>query len=202
MTRPELDAILKKARPPEIPDESLDLFPRRVVTRIRRGDSPRSTAGRLFPRLAWATGLAVCLIAAFVLGHHYGQTERMAANNSGEKDSLADARFVQETLAMFPNQVRAITEDEHGMSLVLSQHGDVPSSPPIYVRICDGKNCSSVVTFSGQEIQIAGRKLTVLSDASGGIILEGNQFVWSNTERVYAGNHLKIEAKNLGIAAM
>jgi len=53
------------------------------------------------------------------------------------------------------------------------------------------------VTFSGQEIQVAGQEITVLSDASGGIILEGNQFVWSSTSRIYASSNLKIEAKPL-----
>ncbi len=103
---------------------------------------------------------------------------------------------------MFPNRVRAIVQDRQGLSLILSDQADVPASTPIYVRICDGKNCSSLVTFSGQEIQIAGQKLTVLSNGSGGIILEGSQFVWSSTARTYAGKHLKIEAKNLGSVAM
>jgi hypothetical protein len=58
------------------------------------------------------------------------------------------------------------------------------------------------VTFSGQEIEFAGQKIAVLADSRGGIILTGNQFVWSNTERTYAGNHLKIEAINLGAVAM
>jgi hypothetical protein len=80
----------------------------------------------------------------------------------------------------------------------LSDRADVPLSPPIYVRICDGSRCSSVVTFSGQEIQIAGQKVTVLSEANGGIILEGNNFVWSEGKSVYSGKKFKIQAKNLG----
>jgi hypothetical protein len=118
------------------------------------------------------------------------------------KDVLANARLVQETLALFPNRVRAIVQDERGLNVVLSDQENVPASTPIYVRICDGKNCSSLVTFSGQEIQIAGQNLTVLSQPDGGIILEGNKFVWSSSERVYAGKALKIEAKNLKLAAM
>ena len=48
--------------------------------------------------------------------------------------------------------------------------------------------------FNGQEIQIAGQKLTMLSDAHGGIILTGNEFVWSSDERMFE--------KNLGSIAM
>jgi hypothetical protein len=58
------------------------------------------------------------------------------------------------------------------------------------------------VTFSGQEIQIAGQKLTVLSDARGGIILAGNQFIWSNTGQIASQNNLKISAKHLDSVSM
>jgi hypothetical protein len=58
------------------------------------------------------------------------------------------------------------------------------------------------VTFSGQEIQAAGQKITVLAGARGGIILTGDQFVWSSTEQRADDHHLKIEARNLGPVAM
>jgi hypothetical protein len=70
------------------------------------------------------------------------------------------------------------------------------------VQICDGEHCSSVVTFSGQEIQVAGQKVTVLSDANGGIILEGSQFIWSDGKLVQAQKNLKIQARNLDSVAM
>ena len=199
MNQPELDSILKKARLPEIPGESLAMFPRRIVARLKRNDPPVRAARKFSPPLAWAFGLTACVIIAFAIGHRHGkmETDTIPAN-----DSLADIKLIRETLALFPNQVRAIVEDEHGMNLVLSDNNDVPASPPLYVRICDGQHCSSFVTFSGQEIQVAGQKVTVLTDVRGGIILTGNQFVWSNTERTYAGNHLKIEARNLGSMTM
>ena len=56
--------------------------------------------------------------------------------------------------------------------------------------------------YSGQEIQIAGQKMTVLSDAQGGIILMGNDFAWSSREPAFAKSSLKIEAKRLGVIAM
>jgi hypothetical protein len=103
---------------------------------------------------------------------------------------------------MFPNRVRAIVQDERGINLVLSENADVPVSPPLYVRISDGKHSSSFVTFSGQEIQIAGQKVTVLADTHGGVILAGQHFMWSDTKQLYAGGHLKITTKNLGLIPM
>jgi len=203
MNNSELDAKLKAAREPALPTDYRNAFPQTVLKNLR--PSPRERAreekGKVrqpwLPRLAWGMATAACILIAFAIGHWHGLAEAKAG-----KDALANTEFIQETLAMFPNRVRAIVQDERGVNLVLSDQETVPTSTPIYVRICDGKNCSSLVTFSGQEIQIAGQKLTVLSQPDGGIILEGNKFVWSSSERIYAGNHLKIEAKNLGTAAM
>jgi hypothetical protein len=202
MNKPELDSILKRARLPEIPEESLELFPRRIVTRLKR-DEPSVHAPQnvslLLSRLAWAFGLAACVVIAFAISLKHGGIKTEAVS---PKDALADIKVIRETLALFPNRVRAIVQDERGLNLVLSDNDDVPASPPLYVSICDGKKCSSFVTFSGQEIQVAGQKVTVLSDTRGGIILAGSQFVWSDMERTYAGNHLQIEAKNLGPLVM
>jgi hypothetical protein len=196
MNKFDLNATLKAAKTPECSGEYWNDISRQVLAQLRRlapVSSPRQP--HWIPRLAW--GFAVtgaCLMVVLMMGHW--RDERAS------QDALQSLKLIRETLAMFPNRIRAITQDEHGLNLVLSENDDVPVSTPIYVRICDGKNCSSLVTFSGQEIQVAGQKVTVLSDAHGGIILTGDQFVWSNTERTYAGNHFKIEAKNLNSAAM
>src|ERR1035438_60500 len=199
MNKPEIEAILKRARLPETPEESLEMFPRRIVTRLNRNESPARAARNYSPHLAWAFGLAACVIIAFAIGHWRG---RMDTGTIPATDSLASTKFISETLAMFPNRVRAIVQDERGINLVLSDNDDVPVSPPLYVRICDGEHCSSLVTFSGQEVQIAGQKVTVLADTRGGIILAGQHFMWSDNERVYAAGHLKITAKNLGSTSM
>jgi hypothetical protein len=182
MNQPELESILKKARLPEISGESLEMFPRRIVAGLKRNDPGIRLTRNYSPHLAWAFGLAACVVIAFAIGHWRGKMET-AAIPATETDSLASTKLVRETLALFPNRVRAIVQDERGLNLVLSDNDDVPVSSPLYVRICDGK-------------------LTVLADARGEIILTGNQFVWSDRERTYAGNHLKIEAKNLGALAM
>ncbi len=199
MNEPDLESILKKARLPEIPGESLDMFPRRVVALLKRNDPPARPPRSFSPHLAWAFGLAACVVIAFAIGHWRGRVE---TGTIPATDSLASATFIHETLAMFPNRVRAIVQDEHGINLVLSDNDDVPVSTPIYVRICDGEHCSSLVTFSGQDIQIAGQQVTVLADTHGGVILAGQNFMWSDNERSYADRHLKITAKNLGLIPM
>jgi hypothetical protein len=200
MNKSELDSILKKARTPERSQEFWEEFPQQIARGLNQARTENHRPGRSwFPRLAWGFATAICVLAAFALGHWRGQMETKTVSSN---DILANAKVVRETLAMFPNQVRAIVEDEHGVNLVLSKDENVPASTPLYVRICDGKHCSSVVTFSGQEIQIAGQKMTVLSDAQDGIILMGNDFAWSSREPSYAKNELKIEARSLNSAPL
>lgn len=196
MNNSELEKKLKAAREPALEVDYKEAFPQIVLANLHRPPSRYATPERQWvPRLVWGLGTAICILTAFYIGHWRGHRE---AGN----DVLADSKVVQETLTLFPNRVRAIVHDEHGMNLVLSDNPDVPVSTPIYVRICDGKQCTSLVTFSGQDVQIAGQTLTVLSEADGGIILEGKHFIWSNNEPIYSQKNLKIEAKNLGMVAM
>jgi hypothetical protein len=200
MNNSELDAILKRARAPERSEEFFETFPHQVARQLKRtGQQGLPVGPRWFPRLAWGLATAVCVLIGFAIGHWCGRTGAEALES---KDVLQNAKFVQETLAMFPNQVCAIMHDQHGLNLVLSNRGDVPASPPIYVRVCDGKNCSSCVTFSGQEVQIAGQELTILSDAAGGVIVTGRRFVWSSNLPHSTGGNLKIETKSLNLTTL
>ena len=196
MNNSDLDSILRKARTPQPPEEFWADLPQQVMRQSNRArtanDFPRH---RIYPRLAWGLATILCVLIAFAIGHWRGQMEK-EANLS--QDVLTNPKLVQETLAMFPGQVRAIVEDQHGLNVVLSETNNVPPSAPLYVRVCTGKDCAAVVTFSGQEIQIAGQQMTVLSDAHGGIILMGNDFAWSSSEPTMAKNDWKITAKNLG----
>jgi hypothetical protein len=196
MNNSELERKLKDARGPVLDAEYQAAFAPQVLANLRSSGTTMTRPRRLrWPRLAWALATAACVVVAFLAGRWLGPS-------AASLDVLADSKLIRETLAMFPNRVRAIVRDQRGINLVLSDKDDVPTSTPIYVRICVGKNCQSMVTFSGQEIQIAGQKLTVLSEADGGIILEGKEFVWESTQRNLATGRLKIEARNLGPANM
>jgi hypothetical protein len=199
MNNSELDKKLLAARTPPLGQDYENDFAPTVLARVRENPRERpARENRWLPRLAWAGGMAfACLILVFAVSHgrQRAQTESAAAG-----DILENAKLIRETLAMFPNRVRAIVRDEHGLNLVLSDDDNVPDSTPLYIHICDGKECASVVTFSGQDFRIAGRQMTALSDAQGGIILMGKNFAWSSRERALAKSSLEIEARPLTAA--
>src|SRR5450432_1901005 len=113
MNKFNLDATLKAAKTPGCPAEDCDDISREVLAQIRREPKSPRTQARWFPRLAWGlAGAAACLALVFASGHWRGE--------AAFKDSLQSAQLIHETLAMFPNRVRAITQDEHGLNLVLS----------------------------------------------------------------------------------
>jgi hypothetical protein len=87
------------------------------------------------------------------------------------------------------------------MQLVLSDAEDVPVSTPLWVKVCQGEHCTTLVTFSGQELQIAGQKMTVLADAEGGVILSGDRFAWSSDGPKSGTHDLKIQARALQFAS-
>jgi len=115
---------------------------------------------------------------------------------------LADAKTISETLALFPHRVRAIESDASGLKLVLAEQPEVPDSPPLYVRICTGTQCASLVTFSGQEIQLAGQKMTVLAEPGGGVIVMGSDFAWSSGSAATLHNGIQIEARRLAYESL
>jgi len=195
MTDSELDKILKSAPAPGRDEDYWESFPRIVSTRLRSASVPRPTECAVWwQRLAWGGAIAMaCLIAGFWLGHWHEQ-RAIGARYA----LLQNGKMLGEVLTLFPNRVRAIVQDEHGVQLVLADRPDVPVSTPLWVKICDGQHCAALVTFSGQEIEVAGQKLTVLTSAEGAIILIGDHFAWSSDHPGHTCGSLEIEARRLG----
>lgn len=190
----DLEKKLKAAQVPARDEDYWESFPRLVSAKLRTTPAGRPMVERHWlPRLAWGGGIAfACLVIGFAAGHWRSRVEK-----SDPYALLQNGKMLREVLTLFPNRVRAIVQDEHGVQLVLSDQADVPASTPIYVHICDGKQCSSLVTFSGQELEIAGQKVTILSDAQGGVIVAGTRFAWSSDRPGGASGGLKIEARSL-----
>lgn len=193
MNDSDLEKFLKAGPAPDRTPEFWDDFPRRITTKLhwqaRRTGDPVPEKSRPVNRLAWGLSIGMaCLVIAFALSHWRG--------NRPTDGLLQNEKVIWEVLAMFPNQVRAIVQDENGLSLSLADEPNVPASTPLWIKICDGKQCRSVVTFSGQVMQIAGQRVEVLADARGGVMLLGDHFFWSSRESVLK-DHLRIDAQPL-----
>jgi hypothetical protein len=180
MNDSELNQLLKSAPVPEPQPEYWREFPGTVVRRLRQGDGGGATEPRLRPALPrWSLGLtAACLVIGFAIG--LWPTGQSPAANGLTAQNL---KLLREVTAMFPNSVRAIIADEAGVRLVLSDRPDVPVSSPLLIRVCQGERCQSVITFSGQTVELAGIPLEVLTDAHGHVLLVGEGGVWSSAER-------------------
>jgi hypothetical protein len=192
MNDSDLERKLKSAHAPERTEEYWGDFPRQVMAQLRANPELRPHRAQWKPKLAWGIGIAfACLMIGFAVGHWRGRTE------SDSFALLQNEKMLREVLTMFPNRIRAIEQDEHGVRLVLSDDADVPASTPLWIKICDGKNCRAVVTFSGQNLQIAKEQVEVLMDAQGKVILVGNNFVWSSGESTRVADGLRIQARPL-----
>ncbi len=193
MNNSDLDKTLKAARVPEHPHDYWEDFPHRVLAQLRNTPEERHAPSSRRPRLAWGFGLVfACLAVGFAIGHWHGRRQ-----TSDPWALLRNEKLLHEVLTFFPNRVRAIMQDEHGVQLVLSDNPDVPLSTPLWIKICEGNRCQAAVTFSGQELQIAGRRVEVLADAQGNIMLVGNHLYWSSTRPDRAPGDLRIQARPL-----
>jgi hypothetical protein len=188
--RDELDKLLRSAQMPERSPGYWEHFPKRVVAllvgtdcrahqrrltqssavRAVRVAAPARLARRSSPTIWAAAGLATaCVLIALLLRPH-----RPAPTDY--------AKLYREITGLFPNQVRAIVEDERGVHLLLSEKPNVPSSPPLLVRVCEPQQCRSVITFSGQRVRLNGQTVEVLADGRGKVLVVGERSVVHPTE--------------------
>lgn len=199
MNNRELENLLKKNSLPKPPAGYWENFPKKIAAKIqwqrpeeisREAETPGK---RNVMAVAWGIGMATaCVALAFWFGFSKGR------DSVAPVDQLASAKkYFREIEVMFPNQVRAIIFEENGAQLVLSEKADVPASPPLWVKICDGKSCASAVTFSGQELQIVGQRFEVLADAQGKVILIGDKLFWSDATKPQATGQWRVQARSL-----
>ncbi len=142
---------------------------------------------------AFALGVAAaCIALGFLLGFWRGQ------RSPSHDPQLAEAqKYFQEVASLFPNQLQAIVFDQQGAHLVLAQEPNLPTSPPLYLKICGPKGTQRFVTFSGQQIRVNGDVCDVLADHQGNVLLVGRRLVWSGAQASAGSGPYQIEARPL-----
>ncbi len=194
MNDAELEKLLKTAPVPERPPEFWERLPQRISAKLH-WQPQRSENVNLPSRLRggaiWGWGFAgatVLVLVGFLLGHWHGNKQATAL--------LQNEKLLREVLAMFPNQVQAIIQDEKGLHLSLAEEASVSQSQPLWIKVCEGKVCRNIITFSGQVVQIADKPVEVLADAQGGVMLVGEHFFWSSAQKSSVQD-LRINAQQL-----
>jgi hypothetical protein len=207
----ELNQILKSVPPPERPEEFWTEFPGRTMREIhareRIADVRSSQRARArFPgmvrdwvgafgfKAALAMALAIiCLFIIFAPGLRPG-----AQPQAGDSQFARVKQYFREIEPLFPNQLQAIVFDDKDTELVLADAANVPTSTPLYLKICGPKGCKRFVTFSGQQIRVNGDLCDVLVDRKGNILVVGENLVWSSSYPAGKTGSYQIEARSLG----
>lgn len=196
MSDHELDKVLRSAPLPGRPPEFWEQLPERITAKIHwQSHQPlvSQMETRRFDLLDWALGAgvvaAVCGVVLLL------QPERKSLAEAGSFE-VAEKCY-RETEALFPHQVQAIVFDEAGPRVVLAEKADVPTSPPLYLRICGPRGCQEIVTFSGQQVRVNGDVCDVLTDAGGNVILAGEHMIWSSQSVRNKAGVYRIEARTM-----
>lgn len=206
MKETQLDELLRAGPVPERDPEYWEQFPHAVTARLRHNDRERLAAARemqsrvplpwlRFRRAALGVGLACAclLLGLFICPWKPGR------DLAEERRRAVLQRCFRETSALFPRQLRALVADSDGFGLVLAEQANLPTDVPIYVRVTSREKSQSAITFSGQQITLAGRKWEILLDARGNIIVIGENSVWSNSKPTLPDPSVRIEARRLSI---
>ncbi len=206
MNNSELNRLLKSASVPEPPQDYWEQFPGRVTDEVRRRraskskgvphSAPASWSAAVLCRFRWALGTAITaalVLAAALLIHSRGKP------GVAGSDAFAEAqKCFREIEPLFPNQIKAIVFDQQGAELVLADDPTVPTSTPLYLKVCGPNGCRRFVTFSGQQIRVNGDLCDVLLDREGNILVVGRQFAWSSSNPAGKATPYQIEARPLG----
>ncbi len=193
MNNDELDQRLRSASPPERSEAYWREFPESVERRILAEKQRAEAAVRpgFHPSLKWIWRLALpgaaVVIALLLMPGQQPKTpihEQLSSLRAG----------YEQVAALFPGQLETVVFGGDEPYLQLSDLPDVPSSPPLFVRICppSGK-CVTAVSFSGQKVRVSGREFEVLANGVGEIFLLAKEGVWSPGQAPVGGENWRFE---------
>jgi hypothetical protein len=132
-----------------------------------------------FPRWAlWPLAAAACILLAFLVKRPPATAPETAMEPQDEA-----AIIFREVSALYPNQVKAITRGRDGLQLTLADEPVAESGKPLVLRVCENSACEDIITFSGQQITVAGHDVTVRTSSDGRVTLQGDELLWNSDSR-------------------
>jgi hypothetical protein len=195
MNNHELDDLLRNSRPPDWPQQHWETFPAQVVQRMReseqRAASAREPRRRVSARLL-VSGLAAAGIVVALW---------LAPRNPREGlDPLlvsSAARLFSELTGLFPDTLRAVIIEGEQNRILLSEGDRARGTEPVLVRLCHNGECLTIVTFSGERIEVGPLRFEVLADGKDEVLLVGEDFIWSRQESAGLRGWPRVEATTL-----
>jgi hypothetical protein len=197
MNDPQLDKLLKSARPPERSADQWAALNKRIAARLHwqpRDTEDRSATKQSLLR-AWGIGLAAaCAAGVLTFLFWPGRDHSAVTTNSAMAETEVS---YSEILEMFPNQVRAIVFADGDSRIELSDKPDQSDAQPIFLKVCGPHGCQTIITFSGQRIRVNGDEWEVLASGKDGVIVAGKAAVWTSNEPAARLSQFRIEAKQI-----
>lgn len=134
---------------------------RETLAAIRR----RRLRQRLWPVLA----AAACLIFALTL------LSRRPATSASQATLPAEDKYaliLHEVSAVFPQQIKAIFPDGSDLQIALADQPAPNSNQAVVIQVCEHGDCTTVITYVGQTLEIGKHRVTVSTDENGGIVID------------------------------
>lgn len=193
---PELILALQRLRPGPVeiaPD--IDAAVMRAARDHLKSCRPASIS-RFKTWLLWPTAAAACFLLVWFSIRPVTPEKTLATIPPARQDDAA-AIILREVSALFPNQVRSIVRDESGLQMTLADEPDVKPTQALVLKVCEPRGCKEIITFSGQNIEVAGHTVTVRTENGGRVILDGERFLWSSDLKGNPAPGVHIESRRL-----
>jgi len=193
MNDPELDKLLRSAKVPQQTEEQKAEFPADVVRQLSRPQGRVAAPEVKRPRFSlWATGFALaCLVIGFMVGRF---PDKPIASPQAAAKAPDYAKLFKEVAVLFPDRLRGVVVRGGEMELVLADQPERTATNPLLVEICHNGLCRTVITFSGQKLDIDGRSIEVLTGANDRVIVLADNQLWTSQNPSQVVDGLRINA--------
>jgi hypothetical protein len=192
----ELNKLLRSVRPPERPPEEKAEFPQEVVRQLSRPVHQQTGNARKAPRFPlWAVGFAtVCLTIGFIVGR---MPEKAGPPPVAKVNPPDYAKLFKEVAILFPDRLRGVVVRGNELELILADQPERLATNPLLVEFCQNGRCRTVITFSGQKLEVDGHSIEVLTGTNDKVIVLADNRVWTSQNPKEVVDGFRINAQLL-----